>query len=191
MNVGKIRQICGQKPLGLAWSSWPQVERHVYLGLFLLPFGRPRRFTSVSHFGGRPRRFPCPIVRRSRTAMASVICSRSFRRSTSILFMSIFQAYLENAWRVTHLLIELQFLSAAWSSTRLSTKVCMRVDKVSYYFPAYSTSRGAKQKSLPRSPCARVQGALSSYGLRPAPRYPVTNRPILALVNLGYSIFRL
>ena len=30
------------------------------LGLFLFPFGRPSGFTSVIHFGGLPRRFPCP-----------------------------------------------------------------------------------------------------------------------------------
>jgi len=40
------------------------------LGLFLLPFGLPRRLTSVSHFGGRPRRRPCPMVRRSNTTIA-------------------------------------------------------------------------------------------------------------------------
>jgi hypothetical protein len=70
----------------------------LYLGLFLLPFGLPRRLISVIHFGGRPRRFPCPTVSRSSTAIASVICSRSARRSASILLMSIVSGYL----RVSH-----------------------------------------------------------------------------------------
>ncbi len=46
---------------------------HVSLGLFLLPFGRPRRFTSVSHLGGLPLRLPCPTVKRSNTRIASEI----------------------------------------------------------------------------------------------------------------------
>src|SRR5580698_2063349 len=48
-------------------------QHHSDFGLFLLPFGLPRRFTSVSHFGGLPRRFPWPMVRRSNTTMASEI----------------------------------------------------------------------------------------------------------------------
>jgi hypothetical protein len=43
------------------------------LGLFLLPFGRPSGFTSVIHFGGLPRRFPCPRESRSSTRIASEI----------------------------------------------------------------------------------------------------------------------
>ena len=72
-------------------------------GLFLLPFGLPRRFTSASHFGGLPRLFPCPTVRRSSTTIASEICSRSVRRSASILLISIFPAYLESGVAVTNL----------------------------------------------------------------------------------------
>lgn len=76
--------------------------RHSDFGLFLLPFGLPLRFTSVSHFGGLPRRFPCPIVRRSNTTIASEIWSRSSRRSANILLMSIFKAYREIGVAVTN-----------------------------------------------------------------------------------------
>jgi hypothetical protein len=77
--------------------------RYSSFGLFLLPFGLPRRFTSASHLGGLPRLFPCPIVRRSSTTIASEICSRSVRRSASILLMSIFPAYLDSGAAVTNL----------------------------------------------------------------------------------------
>lgn len=43
-----------------------------YFGLFLLPGGRPLRFTSDIHFGGRPRpRLPRLRAMRSRTRMVS------------------------------------------------------------------------------------------------------------------------
>ena len=92
----------GGNSLPLSGRARRAYQRHAGFGLFLLPFGLPRRFTSVSHLGGLPRRFPCPIVRRSNTTIASEICSRSVRRSASILLMSIFPAYLERGVAVTN-----------------------------------------------------------------------------------------
>jgi len=52
-----------------------------YLGLFLLPGGRPLRLTFVIQAGGRPRRRPRPTASRSNVMIASSICSRSARNS--------------------------------------------------------------------------------------------------------------
>src|ERR1700678_3026997 len=94
----------------LEFGCWAESLRlfDYSFGLFLLPFGLPRRFTSVSHFGGLPRRFPCPIVRRSNTTIASEIWSRSIRRSASILLISIFPAYPESRAAVTNFMATAQ-----------------------------------------------------------------------------------
>lgn len=63
-------------------------------GLFLLPGGRPRLLTALIQAGGRPRRLPRPRARRSRLMMASSICSRSCRSSTSILDTSIYPPFV-------------------------------------------------------------------------------------------------
>jgi len=61
--------------------------------LLLLPGGRPRRFTSAIHFGGRPRRLPRPAARRSKVMIASTSWSRSTLRSASIFAMSMVAGY--------------------------------------------------------------------------------------------------
>jgi hypothetical protein len=58
--------------------------------LFLLPGGRPRRFNADIQAGGLPRRFPRPLAKRSNVTIASSTCSRSCRKSASILSTSIF-----------------------------------------------------------------------------------------------------
>ena len=62
----------------------------ISLILFLLPGGRPRRLTVAIHAGGRPRRLVRPCDNRSKVRIASSICSRSRRKSASILRTSIF-----------------------------------------------------------------------------------------------------
>jgi hypothetical protein len=62
-------------------------------GLFLLPGGRPRRFTAVIQAGGRPRRLPRPATSRSKTRIASASLSRSARNSASMLLVSILVGY--------------------------------------------------------------------------------------------------
>lgn len=61
--------------------------------LFLLPGGRPRFFgaffESAIQAGGRPRRLPRPLASRSSAIIASLSCSRSWRRSESIFNISI------------------------------------------------------------------------------------------------------
>lgn len=60
-----------------------------FFGRFLLPGGRPRRLIIDIQAGGRPRRRPLPLAKRSKVMMASSICSRSVRSSASILLMSM------------------------------------------------------------------------------------------------------
>jgi len=55
----------------------------------LLPGGLPRRFTTVIHFCGRPRRLPWPAARRSRIRIASASWSRSARSSATIFWISM------------------------------------------------------------------------------------------------------
>ena len=78
----------------LARPSCDYSELEASFGLFLLPGGLPLRFTdgwaSDIHRGGRPRRFPRPLARRSRIMMASSTAARSWRNSASILDMSMF-----------------------------------------------------------------------------------------------------
>jgi hypothetical protein len=61
--------------------------------LFLLPGGLPRLFvlpfTAAIQAGGRPRRFFDRAARRSSTIIASLICSRSWRRPESMFKMSM------------------------------------------------------------------------------------------------------
>jgi hypothetical protein len=76
----KLRNVVGLRDSYAATSA---------LGLFLLPGGRPRLFAVVTHAGGRPRRFPCPRASRSSAMIASSICARSVRSSSTILMKSI------------------------------------------------------------------------------------------------------
>jgi hypothetical protein len=57
--------------------------------LFLLPGGLPRRFNADIQAGGRPRRFPRPLAKRSKVMIASSTCSRSCRSSASIFKTSM------------------------------------------------------------------------------------------------------
>jgi hypothetical protein len=65
------------------------------LGTLFLPRDRPRRFRTVGsfaaaiHAGGRPRRFPRPVARRSRLRIASSIWACSWRNSASMLLIFI------------------------------------------------------------------------------------------------------
>jgi hypothetical protein len=75
-----------------------------FFGLFLLPGGLPRRFTSVIQAGGRPRRLPRPAARRSSVMIACSRFSRSARSSASILVMSILAGYRDCDGRSLHYL---------------------------------------------------------------------------------------
>jgi hypothetical protein len=61
------------------------------LVLFLLPGGRPRRFTVTSdiHAGGLPRRRTRPRASRSRLRIASSSCNRSSFNSIRIFYYTI------------------------------------------------------------------------------------------------------
>ena len=102
--------------------------------LFLLPGGRPRRFTVISDIqaGGLPRRLTLPRASRSRLKIASSICARSSLNSVRIFDTSIF---LSPSGRPVHPSTKLTLRTVfAFHYTLLLTGVCGNFAAISYSF---------------------------------------------------------
>jgi hypothetical protein len=80
----------GEADVGSTWGFEQEPDpAYSFFGLFLLPFGLPRRLIVCIHAGDLPRRLLEPLAIRSSTRIACSTPSRSSRSSLNILSIFI------------------------------------------------------------------------------------------------------